>query len=78
MEFLCNIQNYLVRQIYAENFFHCSVFLAFSFLIDLAFRHTINPITNLLAVVCWIIAFIISVGLDEYTLKKIEEKYSKK
>ena len=31
-----------------------------------------------MAMVCWVIAFIISVGLAGYTVKKIKDKYEKK
>lgn len=47
-------------------------FLVFCFLIDLLFRNTLSAFTNLLAVVCWIIAFVISVGLAEYTVKRLK------
>ncbi|MBR3935919.1 MAG: hypothetical protein IKJ57_05170 [Oscillospiraceae bacterium] len=33
---------------------------------------------SFLAIFCWVIAFFASVGLAEYTEKKIAEKYSKK
>lgn len=59
-------------------FFTAVYFLAFLYVIDLIFRHTLNPITDILAVVCWVVAFIASVILADYTIKKIEEKYSKK
>lgn len=45
-------------------------FVVFFFLIDLVFRNTLSLFTNLLAVVCLIIAFIVSVGMAEYTVKK--------
>ena len=52
-------------------------FLIFLFLIDLVFRNTLSVYTDILAVVCWIIALIISVGLADFTVKKIKENYSK-
>ncbi|TFZ41507.1 hypothetical protein E4100_02700 [Soehngenia longivitae] len=61
-------------------FFTIVYFLVFFFLLDLVFRNTmgISPIADVLQLVCLIVAFIISVGLADYTIKKIEEKYSKK
>jgi hypothetical protein len=61
-------------------FFAIVYFLVFFFLLDLVFRNTmgISPITNVLQLACLIVAFIVSVGLADYTIKKIEEKYSKK
>ena len=52
-------------------------FLIFLFLIDLVFRDTLSVYTDILAVVCWIIALIISVGLADFTVKKIKENYKK-
>lgn len=49
-------------------------FVVFFFLIDLVFRNTLSLFTNLLAVVCLIIAFIVSVGMADYTVKKIKNK----
>ena len=48
------------------------------YVIDLIFRHTVSPVTDILAVICWVVAFIASVILADYTIKKIEEKYSRK
>ena len=47
-------------------------FLIFCGLIDLIFRHTLSISSNILAIVCWVIAFIISVALADYTAKKIK------
>lgn len=47
-------------------------FLIFCFFIDLIFRNTLSIFSDLLAIVCWVIAFIISVALAEYTVKKIK------
>ena len=58
-------------------FFTAVYFYVFVKLIDLLFRHTISPVTDVLAVVCWVAALVISVGLAEYTVKKIKEKYQK-
>ena len=58
-------------------FFSIIYFLIFLFLIDLVFRNTLSVYTDILAVVCWIIALIISVGLADFTVKKIEENYKK-
>lgn len=52
-------------------------FLIFLFLIDLVFRNTLSVYTDILAVVCWIIALIISVGLTDFTVKKIKENHKK-
>ena len=54
-------------------FFTVVYFLIFCFLIDLIFRNTLSVFTDLLAVVCWIIAFIVSVGLAGYTVKRIKK-----
>lgn len=59
-------------------FFTIVYFLIFLFLIDLIFRNTLSVYTNLLAVACWIVAFIVSVGIANYTVRKIEEKYRRK
>ncbi len=58
-------------------FFSIIYFLIFLFLIDLVFRNTLSVYTDILAVVCWIIALIISVGLADFTVKKIKENYKK-
>lgn len=47
-------------------------FLIFLILIDLVFRNTLSVYTDILAVICWIIALIISVGLANFTVKKIK------
>lgn len=52
-------------------------FLIFLFLIDLVFRNTLSVYTDILAVICWIIALIISVGLADFTVKKIKENHKK-
>lgn len=53
-------------------FFIVLYFLIFCFFIDLIFRNTLSIFSDLLAIVCWVIAFIISVALAEYTVKKIK------
>jgi len=56
-------------------FFSVVYFVVFFFLIDFAFRNTsLSLFTNLLGLVCLIIAFIVSVGMAEYTVKKIKDK----
>ena len=45
-------------------------FLIFCFFIDLIFRNTLSIYSDLLAIACWVIAFIISVALAEFTVKK--------
>jgi len=57
-----------------EFFFMVIYFRIFCFFIDLAFRNTLSIITDILAVVCWIVAFVASVGLADYTVKKIKSK----
>lgn len=59
-------------------FFTIAYFFLFLFLIDLIFRNTLSIFTDIMAMVCWVIAFIISVGLAGYTVKKIKDKYEKK
>lgn len=59
-------------------FFTIVYFFIFCFLIDLIFRNTSSVITDILAVICWIIALIISVGIADYTVEKIKENYGKK
>ncbi len=59
-------------------FFAGVYFLLFLFVIDLIFRNTLSAVANILAVVCWVIAFIVSVGLADYTVKKVREKDSEK
>ena len=48
-------------------------FPVFLFLIDLVFRSTTTVTANLLAVACWVIAFIASVGPADLTAKKIRK-----
>ncbi|MBR5230318.1 MAG: hypothetical protein IKW01_05600 [Firmicutes bacterium] len=38
----------------------------------------IVPLASIITIVCWFIAFVICIGLADYTVKKIEKKYSKK
>lgn len=59
-------------------FFTVVYFLVFLFLIDLVFRNAVNPLTDLAALVCWVIAFQASVGLADYTVKKIRENQPRK
>ena len=58
-------------------FFTVVYFFVFLVIIDLIFRNTLSVTANLLAVVCLIIELIVSVGLTEYTIRKIKEKYEK-
>ena len=58
-------------------FFTIVYFLIFCFLIDLIFRNTLSVITDMLAVICWIIALIISVVIADYTVEKINLGQSK-
>ena len=57
-----------------EVFFVVIYFLIFYFIIDLVFRNTLSIVTDILAVVCWIVAFVVSVGLADYTMKLIKDK----
>ena len=56
-------------------------FLAFFVIINFVINNFINigfAAQSFLAIFCWVVAFFASVGLAEYTEKKIAEKYSKK
>ena len=55
-------------------FFTAVYFLVFVFFIDLVFRNTHHIVTDLLTIVCWVVALIVSVGLADYTVKKIQER----
>jgi hypothetical protein len=65
--------NYMLR-----TFFTIVYFAVLAFLIQLMFRDTLSIFTDILAVVCLIIALIASVGLADYTVKKIEDNYRRK
>lgn len=55
-------------------FFTVVYFIIFGYIIDFVFRHVPGSVmTTLLVLWCWAIALIISVGLAEYTVKKIRE-----
>lgn len=60
-----------------RGFFTVVYFLVSLFLINLIFRNTLSVLTDIMAVICWIIAFFASVGLAEYTVKKIRKNYQK-
>lgn len=60
-----------------RGFFTVVYFLVSLFLINLIFRNTLSVLADIMAVICWIIAFFASVGLAEYTVKKIRNKYQK-
>jgi len=55
-------------------FFSVVYYVIFLHLIDFVFRNTFSLFTDLLALICMIIAFIVSVGMAEYTVKKIKDK----
>lgn len=55
-------------------FFVIVYFICFAFGIDLIFRHTLSTTTDILAIICLILAFSISVALAHYTVKKIKNK----
>ena len=52
-------------------FFAVVYFCIFLFFIDLIFRNTLSVFTDILAVICWIIALIVSIGMADYTVKKV-------
>ena len=53
-------------------------FWLFCQIIDLVFRNCgVNFIFDILAVVCWIIALVVSIGLGDFTVKKVEEHFRK-
>lgn len=60
-----------------RGFFTVVYFLVSLFLINLIFRNTLSVLADIMAVICWIIAFFASVGLAEYTVKKIRKNYQK-
>ena len=60
-----------------RGFFTVVYFLVSLFLINLIFRNTLSVLTDIMAVICWIIAFFASVGLAEYTVKTIRQNYQK-
>lgn len=43
-------------------------------LIDLLFRNTLSVLTDLLSVVCLVIALVVSVGLADFTVKRIRRQ----
>ena len=53
-------------------FFTVVYFLIFCYFIDLVFRNTLSIYSDLLAIACWVIAFIISVALANHTVNKIK------
>ena len=55
-------------------FFTGVYFLVFAFFIGLVFRNTHHIVTDLLTIVCWVVALIVSAGLADYTVKKIQER----
>ncbi len=58
-------------------FFTVVYFVVFLFIINLIFRNTLSAFTDILTIACFVIAFIASVGLACYTVKRIQEKYEK-
>ncbi len=54
-------------------FFTVVYVVIFFYLLDLVFRNTLSPVTDVLAGLCLIIAIIISILLADYTVKKIKE-----
>ena len=60
-----------------KTFFAVVYFCIFLFFIDLIFRNTLSVFTDIFAVICWIIALIVSIGMADYTVKKVKDKYGK-
>lgn len=60
-------------------FFTIVYFICFWKIIDVVLCYTPWDISflNLVGVICLFIAFLVSIGLACYTVKKIEKKYSK-
>ena len=58
-------------------FFTVVYFLLFAFFIDLIFRNTHHIVTDLLTIVCWVVALIVSAGLADYTVKKVQDRNPK-
>ena len=53
-------------------------FWLFCQIIDLAFRNCgISFLFDILAGVCWIIALVVSIGLGDFTVKKVEDYFRK-
>lgn len=53
-------------------FFTAVYFVVFLALIDLFFRNTLSVFTDLLAVACWLITLVVSIGMADYTVKKLK------
>ncbi|MBR1972290.1 MAG: hypothetical protein IKA16_02490 [Oscillospiraceae bacterium] len=53
-------------------------FYLFCQVIDFLFRNSgLNILLDILVIVCWIAALVASVGLSDYTVKKIEAYFQK-
>ena len=50
-------------------------FLVFLFFIGRIFSHTLSAFTDILSVMCMILALLVSAVLAEFTVKKIEDIY---
>ena len=50
-------------------------FLVFLFFIGRIFSHTLSAFTDILSVLCMILALLVSAVLAEFTVKKIEDIY---
>lgn len=59
-------------------FFAVIYFIVFGYLIYFIFRNTHSIYMDLLTIACWIVAFIASIGLANYTVEKIKDKYQNK
>lgn len=46
-------------------------FFIFYYIIDMIFKNSLSVLSNILSIACLIIAFIISAGLADFTVKKI-------
>lgn len=54
-----------------KTFFTIVYFIILEKFVNFIFRNTFSALSDILIVVCWVIAFIISVGMAEYTEYKI-------
>jgi len=57
-------------------FFTAVYFFLFCKIINFLFQNSgPNIVLDLLVIVCWIVSFVASVGLGDFTVKKIEEHF---
>ena len=58
-----------------KGFFTVVYFLVFLLFIGRIFSHTLSAFTDILSVLCMILALLVSAVLAEFTVKKIEDIY---